>query len=431
MSVELIVEVLKHAPAELNPTERLTLVAIAESCRTDTRMTYYRDGWDAAELARRVGVTAESLTKVFRSLAAKGCEVRVAHAMKNGKPVFAFKGKQTTFKLPRFAPQRSDEDRTMDPQRVDESPGFSEGGEVKGWTSVRQSLDESPAFGAQSLDESPPLLLKDLPSKNPSSLSRADQTSAPTAAVPAQRIERENEGISQNQDQPLTPVQKLIAKHGATTEQIGYVEAIIDMNHNVQSAGFYFAADRNGSLAALVGDALAAYDQNPNVTAARCTICNGEGETGDYLNRRPCDCLWFTDPDRIRPWWVNQLDQMPPCPDGVNGGDIEAPNGWRYCSLCRGGPGWKAKNQPRTEDRRDFKPSAAASRARQGLAVADELDRKYGDGAYAREIRSPADQRVADGQVLYEKYKRQEQRRPGQHIPYRDPPAEAYRNSKI
>src|SRR5690348_11694566 len=104
-----MVEVMKYAPAGLNPTERLTLIVIAESCRTDTRMTYYRDGWDAEELARRVGVNAESLTKVFRSLAKKGCEVRVAHAEKNGRPVFAFKGKQTTFKLPRFAPQRVDE----------------------------------------------------------------------------------------------------------------------------------------------------------------------------------------------------------------------------------------------------------------------------------------------------------------------------------
>ncbi len=185
-----MVEVLKHAPETLNPTERLTLVAIAESCRTETRSTFYRAGWDADELARRVGVNAESLTKVFRSLAAKGCEVRVPHAFKNGKPVFAFKGKQTTFKLPQFAPQR-----------VDKSPGFGSAEDAKGWTNVRESLDESPGNEAQSLDESPPLLLKDLPSKNTSPPPTPSESGSALEVVEAAIVEEGAEKDSQLEDQ--------------------------------------------------------------------------------------------------------------------------------------------------------------------------------------------------------------------------------------
>jgi hypothetical protein len=251
VSVELMVEVLTYAPAELNPTERLTLVVIAESCRAETRMTYYRDGWDAGELARRVGITAESLTKVFRSLANKGCEVRVAHAIKDGKPVFAFKGKQTTFRLPRFAPQRPDE-----------SPGFTPRTSHEAWTSVRQSLDESPGNRPQSLDESPPLLLKALPSKNPSSLSpREDEASAPNEV--ASEPERETDDASQK---PVTiksnPVHRLLVDAGCREDLTEDMEQELRRRNNVRAPGpaWFRTVAANGELKDHVADALEAFE---------------------------------------------------------------------------------------------------------------------------------------------------------------------------
>lgn len=220
MSIELIVEVLKHAPAVLNPTERLTLVAIAESCRSESRTTFYRDGWDADELARRVGVTAESLTKVFRSLASKGCEVRVPQAVKNGKPVFAFKGKQTTFKLPRFAPQR-----------LDSRPPFAEGSNAKDRTSVRESLDESPVFEPQSLDESPPLLLKELPSKNTSPPPTPSTPGSAVAVVEAEIVEEEGDVTLSLEDQLQNLTGEILKTrpNWSVTELRTYITAAMSM----------------------------------------------------------------------------------------------------------------------------------------------------------------------------------------------------------
>lgn len=388
-----MVEVLKYAPAELNPTERLTLVAIAESCRSDTRLTFYREGWDAAELARRVGVTAESLTKVFRSLARRGYEVRVAHTVKDGKPVFAFKGKQTTFLLPKFGPQR-----------VDERPVFSEGDAAKGWTSVRERLDESPGNEPQRLDESPPLLFKDLPSKNPSSLSPREDD-APAKPSPDQ--EREVDA-SQEQPEPHNPIAHLLIKNGCPTEQVEQCKNRIDLIKNVLSDGWYFTADRNGSLRLAVGEALEDLTTTP---ARSCDACADTGAVGDWMNSRPCDCLWWKDPGAARKAFVALLKDFPDCGHGTAGGDMRAPNGWQHCSLCRG-PGWVDRNdQGRTDDKAgSFKRSTSVLRAEQALAVADDLDRQFGHGRYAPgQIRSPADQRVADGQALYDHYKNLEE----------------------
>lgn len=390
-----MVEVLKHAPAELNPTERLTLVAIAESCRSDTRMTYYRDGWDAAELARRVGVTSESLTKVFRSLAAKGCEVRVAHAVKNGKPVFAFKGKQTTFKLPRFAPQRSDEDRTMDTQRVDESPVFSEGSETKGWTSVRQRLDESPGFEAQSLDESPPLLLKDLPSKN---------TSPPTPAL---------SGIPHPRGSEVNP-------EGGGDEDSSTPNPNDDAaNQLVNLRNGELRADQRRTLQAVITSALDAgwspADIQRELTAPTTGLNNvGAGLIGRIRNlgtppanraaTRVCgNC------DGTRNVWMEMFQTTVPCTGCVGTGVVEpASLDDRPCPLHRG-----AKWHRCPSCWGDVKAGQDPFRY--------EPDKRP-DGWY--EIYRAKD--------LAEERDREQRRARGERIPYRDPvDISVYKNSKI
>lgn len=356
MSVDLIVEVLKHAPAELNPTERLTLVAIAESCRADSRTTFYRDGWDADELARRVGVSAESLTKVFRSLAAKGCEVRVPHMVKDGRPIFAFKGKQTTFRLPRFAPQR-----------VDEGPGFDASDEAKARTSVRQCLDESPGNRAQSLDERPPLLLKDLPSKNTSSLSARE------ASIPEQAAAEDRERDDSASQRSKT--HQLLLEAGCPEENLDDVEEELRRRFDVRSPAWFRTVHANSELAALVAEVLEAL-AGPASTPSRAAF-------------------------------IETLQGEPTCDHGVEGGSIAwAHDGWMHCSKCRVQAGWvDVNNQGRTDNRDPYrKRSVSVLRAEQALAVAAQLDREYG-----HEIRSPADQRVAENQPLYEKYRLMEE----------------------
>lgn len=361
MSVDLVVEVLRHAPEDLNPTERLALVVIAESCNSKTRTTWYRDGWDATEVARRIGVTAESLTKVFRSLARKGCEVRVAHMVKDGKPIFAHKGKQTMFKLPCFAGQSPDE-----------GPPFDGGQDAKARTSVRVSLDESPGKEAQSLDESPPLLLKELSSKNPSSLSPREDA-ANEAPHPEDR--ERDEFASLPNPEPKSIAHTVLVKHGCTGNEADALVAHVNRD-TVKGPGWWRKLDSNeGDIPALIAEFRTVATITPS-----CRTCDDTGSTGDWMNTRACDCLWWRNPAAARKAFKAQLDGFPPCGHGINGGDLKAPNGWQRCSNCRG-PGWVdppapvavVNVQPRSGQRR----STGAMRAEQGLRVAAELDRRY------------------------------------------------------
>ncbi|WP_203823220.1 helix-turn-helix domain-containing protein [Paractinoplanes ferrugineus] len=352
-----MVEVIKHAPADLNPTERLTLVVIAESCRTETRMTYYRDGWDAEELARRVGVTPESLTKVFRSLAKKGLEVRVPHAVKDGKPVFAFKGKQTTFKLPRLTPQR-----------VDESPGFTEVASHKAWTSVRQSLDEGPGNEAQSLDESPPLLLKVLPSKNTSSLSPREDDPPTAAIVPAPRTEREIEVASQKPEaQEHTPIHRLLLDAGCPSEDLTDVEAEMIVRHQPRSPAWWRTVTKAGDLPGLVAEVLEALHPEPIFSPEHLA----DAHAFESKNDGSPDCKHCTFP---------------------------AANG-RHKAV-----GYTARKGavPNNNGRR----STSSQRAADILAIGRQLQQESEYGQYAPgQVRSPADQRLADAAPLYDHYR--------------------------
>jgi hypothetical protein len=389
VSVELMVEVLLHAPTELTPAEKLLLTVIAESCNSKTRMTWFRAGWDATEVARRAHLTEGSLSKTFWSMAQKGCEVRVSHGTdKNGNPVFAHKGKQTTFRLPRFAPQSVDKSPGIDSQRSDEDRTFDARSDAKAPTYVGVRSDEDRTIEAQRSDDGRTLLLKDLPSKNTSSLSVRETTTRPAAIVPSLRDERDDEDASQNlKSKKPTDRTTVLLGAGLTNNEADSFTDWADNNlpGGRKGDGWYLTLHRNGTLTDRISEWRSSGPADP-----ACDTCHGEGETGDYLNRRPCGCLWFTDPDRIRPDWVRQLASFEPCDHGINGGDQEAPNGWRYCALCRG-PGWVDRNlQPRTEE---------------------------------RVIRSPADQRVAEGAVLYAKYKAQEH---GQHKTFKNPSIENY-----
>lgn len=361
MSVELILEVLKHAPAHLTPTEKLLLTVIAESCNPKTRMTWYRDGWDAEEVARRTNISASSLSKTFWSLAQKGCEVRVPHGQKDGKPIFAHRGKQTTFRLPRFTAERSDEDR-----------GFPPAPDEKGPTVVGESPDEGRTFKAERSDEDRTLLLKALPSKNTSSLSPRETEQPSVADVPVPQAERENEDASQ-EPETQDPVTRMLLDAGCPTDQLDDTRKELTLRHQPRSNAWWRTVTKEGDLPALVADVLEALKPAPRLISTT-------------------------------EWRATVADE-PDCPCGEPGGNLpRPPDGWMTCASCRRASGWTYQEpQPRTEDKHingQHKPY------RDPVDMAAYYDWSPITGKPV--VRSPADQRLADAQPLYEKYKRQE-----------------------
>lgn len=148
VGIGLMVEVLKHAPAELGPSERMVLMAIAEDARDATR-----ESWTLtrADLCQRTGMSAEALKKAFQRLAKARLEVRIPLKFdKQGKPVYAYEGKQSTYRIPLL-------------KRGELSPA-SEGGtesrlsdSVGGTQSPHSPLEQgtqSPLFGSEGGTES-------------------------------------------------------------------------------------------------------------------------------------------------------------------------------------------------------------------------------------------------------------------------------------
>lgn len=100
MAWQLVKEVLDGAPPSLKAPERLVLVAIAEWCDAESRMCWRLN----EELCLRVNMSASGLRAVFARLAAVGADPRVPIAFAaDGSPVYAYKGRSTTFRLPYMA----------------------------------------------------------------------------------------------------------------------------------------------------------------------------------------------------------------------------------------------------------------------------------------------------------------------------------------
>lgn len=102
MGIALIAEVMDYAPADLTPAELVVLLVLAESASDATR-----EAWPGMErLVRRTRLSVTGVRAVFRRLAARGIEVRVARGTdKHGQPVYAVRGKQPTYRLPVLAPE--------------------------------------------------------------------------------------------------------------------------------------------------------------------------------------------------------------------------------------------------------------------------------------------------------------------------------------
>jgi hypothetical protein len=81
---------------QLNASERLALMLVAERASAETRKAWESDNWN---LGRALGV--DRARKVLERLASHGIEIRVQVGIDSkGNPVFAFRGKSVTYFLP-------------------------------------------------------------------------------------------------------------------------------------------------------------------------------------------------------------------------------------------------------------------------------------------------------------------------------------------
>lgn len=201
---------------------------------------------------------------------------------------------------------------------------------------------------------------QDLPLKNHQPISLSDDrpsVPAPRQASPEDR-ERDDEA-SLSKPEPLTPQQKLIAKRGITgdlaTQVIGYIEA----TNTIDGLGWWYTADRNGSLDVQIQTAIAGLD--------RCVRCNDEGQV-----------------------WSDQFNSMLPC--GTCGGSQDDTRCAKHpgqraarCGSCRAdrlaaGVERASDRQPRTSERGGYRAAkvnmepgartAAMARRRQAASEA-------------------------------------------------------------
>lgn len=100
MGIKLIVEVLDRAPP-CTSAERLVLVVLAEYANDATR-----ECWPGMDLlTRRTGLSPSGVGAAIRRLSRRGYEVRIVVAKTSaGKPVFAYEGHQTHYRIPCFPP---------------------------------------------------------------------------------------------------------------------------------------------------------------------------------------------------------------------------------------------------------------------------------------------------------------------------------------
>lgn len=242
VSIDLIVEVLDHAPDTLTSGERLVLIVIAEWANDKTREARQSHNWDLDTICRRAGIKRSGLKSVLQGLARKGLEVRVPAKVKDGKPIYAYEGKAVTFRVP-ILNQRGGHSIPTQAARGDATAS------ERGGHSIQEGMPQPPPSPQGS-----PL------KKNPSSLSPRE---ASIPVQPAIADRERDESSSQEEAEPLTLTQKLIAKHGARTlDEIQFVEGHIDITCNVQSPGFYITADANGTLALHVAEGMRAYNND-------------------------------------------------------------------------------------------------------------------------------------------------------------------------
>jgi hypothetical protein len=254
VSINLIVEVLDHAPETLTSGERLVLVVIAEWANDSTRLARQTHNWTLDTVCRRAGIKRSGLKSILQGLAKKGLEVRVPVKEKDGKPIYAYEGTAVTFRVPNLR-ERGGHSLPTDDARGDATAS------ERGGHSIQEGMPQPPPSPQGS-----PL------KKNPSSLSpREDDATAPD--VPAQRSEREIEGASQD-NQTDNPIHRLLLDAGCPSERLTEAERWITDECQPRGLGWWRKTHGNGDLKVHVAAFLEA-DQ----PAETCPDCDDTGQT--------------------------------------------------------------------------------------------------------------------------------------------------------
>lgn len=328
-----------------------------------------REGWPgAAKLAELTDLSERSIQETLNRIGRKWVELRVPLGERDGRTFYAYAGKRTTFRFPPLTARRG----ATDPG----SSGATDPGpsEPNGATDPEGRCDGSVEVVRQIRGPSPQgTSLK----SNPSSLSpRANGASGP--AVPAQRTEREDEEASRTTEN-LNPIHRLLLDADCPAENLDDVQGELLARHEPRSPAWWRTVAKNGDLPDLVAEVLEAL--KPAVTPRQHADAHPFEQHPDSPACRRCDLPEANGRHRV----------------GNQDGGYISPR----CGTDR---------QPRR--------STTSLRAERGLRAADELDREFGHGKYAPgAVNSPA---------------LENRRRPGQHVPYRDPEdISRYKTSKI
>jgi hypothetical protein len=213
MGIRLIVEILDHAPAELTSAERLVLLAIAEDANDATRR-----GWPPIEvIADRCGLSVDSVQDAIQRLRRRGYDVRVPRKTgKDGRPVYAWRGRSTTYAVPRL-PQRDGPGAKARVKGRENSPTLSAG--KGGDTDPERVGVSAPKGGAYNVTPSPHI-----------------------PSVPSS---------------PRTRERDLLAASGAADDEIDEILETIRVEHpEIRSIGAWLTAVAdNGGLAPIIADA--------------------------------------------------------------------------------------------------------------------------------------------------------------------------------
>jgi hypothetical protein len=140
MGYRLYREVLEHAPADITSGELLVWLIVADDASDTTRC-----GWiDQDELARRARMSPAGVKKALQRLGTRGFELRIARGVDaKGRPVFAYRGAQTTYRLPQLV-DNSEKGGTVVPASGE-----------KGGTTVPERGDRSIRMGGPQSPPSP------------------------------------------------------------------------------------------------------------------------------------------------------------------------------------------------------------------------------------------------------------------------------------
>lgn len=150
MGYQLYRHCLDHAPADLDPTARLVLLAIADDANEQTRVSSYL-GMDL--LCHRIGRGPETVKKALQRLAKLGYELRQPIGTdKSGRPVYAKTEHHSVYRVPVF-PERDVPKKggTPSPLRGEQVPARGEHVPSVGGTSSPPIPQDSPQDAPQSV----------------------------------------------------------------------------------------------------------------------------------------------------------------------------------------------------------------------------------------------------------------------------------------